>query len=172
MILENKTAATRKKTPTNKIIFISAVAALWTENGMFCFAGLVCRKWLYPVADKKDVWALEGEEEGGKIYVCRITDAGRCKCCVVSRCIMCESISDLKKQQSRCNLLPWFFHLLPALLVMNVQLCHLLPLRSLLWELLVIFLIWKNIQESLQNVWKYLCQIVSGMVHCHYIHEK
>lgn len=86
----------------------------------------------------------KGEEEGGKIYVCRITDAGRCKCCVVSSCIMCESISDLKKQQTRCNLLPWIFHLLPDPLVMNVQLCHLLPSRSPLWELLVIFLCWKK----------------------------
>lgn len=115
----------------------------------------------------------KGEEEGGKIYVCRITDAGRCKCCVVSSCIMCESISDLKKQQTRCNLLPWFFHLLPNLLVMNVHLCYLLPSRSPLWELLVIFLSWKNTQESLQTfVKKPLSNCYSGMLHCPYLSKK
>lgn len=67
--LENKTTVTRMKTPTNKIIFISAMAALWTENGMFCFAGLVCRKWLYPVADKNYIWALE-EGKGGWEDLC------------------------------------------------------------------------------------------------------
>lgn len=168
MILENKTASTRKKTLTNKIIFISAMAALWTENGMFCFAGLVCRKWLYPVADKKNPsgpW--KGDEEGGKIYVCRITDAGRCKCCVVSSCIMCESINDLKEQQTHCDLLPWFFHLLPDLLMTNVQLCRLLPSRSPLWELLVIFLSWKNTQECLLAlVKKPLWNCYNGMLHC------
>lgn len=52
------------KPPTNNIIFIPAMAALWTENGMFCFAGLVCRMWLYPIADKKYVWPLEGGRGG------------------------------------------------------------------------------------------------------------
>lgn len=130
MILGNKTAAKRKETATNKIIFISATAALWTENGMFCFVGLVRRTWLYPVADKNVPGLWKGEEEGGKLYVCGITDAGRCKCCVVSSCIMCESISDLKKQQTRCNLWLWFFHLLADPLVVSIQFCHLVPSRS------------------------------------------
>lgn len=102
------------------------------------------------------------EKEGGKIYVCRITDAGRCKCCVVSSCIMCESISDLKKQQTRCNLFLWFFHLLPDLLVINVQLCHLLPSRCPLWELWVTFLSWKKYPGMSANFCeKNLCQIVT-----------
>lgn len=163
MVLENKTAATRKKTPTNKIIFISAMAALWTANGLFCFAGLVCRKWLYPVADKEYMsgpW--KGEEEGGKIYVCRITDAGRCKCCAVSSCIMCESISDLKKQQTQCNLLLWFSHLLSDLLVMDVQLCHLCPREVLCgssWWFSLAEKILRNISKLL---WRNLCLIVTA----------
>lgn len=112
--------------------------------GCFVLLGLYAECDSIQLQTKNMSGPWKGEEEGGKIYVCRITDAGRCKCCVVSSCIMCESISDLKKQQTQCNLFLWFFHLLPDLLVMNVQLCHLLPSRSPLWKLLVIFLCWKK----------------------------
>lgn len=122
--------------------------------GCFVLLGLCAESDCIQLQTKITSGPWKGEKEGGKIYVCRITDAGRCKCCVVSSCIMCESISDLKKQQTQCNLFLWFFHLLPDLLVMNVWLCHLLPSRCPLWELWVIFLSWKSTQEYLQTFMK------------------
>lgn len=122
--------------------------------GCFVFLGLCAESDCIQLQTKITSGPWKGEKEGGKIYVCRITDAGRCKCCVVSSCIMCESINDLKKQQTQCNLFLWFSHLLPDLLVMNVQPCHLLPSRCTLWELWVIFLSWKSTQKYLQTFMK------------------
>lgn len=122
--------------------------------GCFVLLGLCAESDCIQLQTKITSEPWKGEKEGGKIYVCRITDAGRCKCCVVSSCIMCESINDLKKQQTQCNLFLWFSHLLPDLLVMNVQLCHFLPSRCTLWERWVIFLGWKSTQEYLQTFMK------------------
>lgn len=161
MISENKTSAVRKKNPNKQsnIYFCHGSSVSWKWDVLFCWA--CAQSAIASSCRQKSAWALEEGREGWEDlclqnHWCRKMQA---LCCVCLHHVWIHQ--RLKETANSWQPLAVVSHLLSDPPVRDVQLCHLPPPTSPLWELADDVLQLKKIPGSIcKLLWQSLDHIV------------